>query len=85
MQKVFGDRDGERGAFFGVGRGAKLVKQDERGCIRSTRDAIDVDDVRRKRRKILLNRLRIADVRIDCREERELRTLRRNGHSGLRH
>ena len=85
VEEVFGDRDGERRAFLGIGGGAKLVEQHERLRVGMAADVVHVDDMRGEARKVALDRLRVADVRVDRGEEREDGLVGRDGQPGLRH
>ena len=57
-----GDRNGERGAFFWIGRGAQFIQQDQGLGGRGARDEIDVGDVGGEGGEILLDRLIVANV-----------------------
>ena len=61
-EQVAGGRDRKGRSLFRVRRRAQLVQKHQRRAIRQARDAIQIDDVRREGREVVLNRLRIADV-----------------------
>src|SRR5258708_27754103 len=85
MAKVLGDRSRQRSAFFGIGCRTEFVEQHQRIRSRSARDEIDVRNMRRKRRKILLDRLIVTNVGEDGVEDWHVGAISGNGHSGLRH
>ena len=84
-EEVAGDGYGEGGAFFGVGGGAELVEQDERGWICVAGDVVDVDDVGGEAGEIALDGLGVADVGEDGGEEGEDGLFGGNGQAGLGH
>jgi hypothetical protein len=84
-QKMAGDGDGERRAFFGIGGGAKLVKQDQRLIVSEARETVEVGDVRGKGGEFRLDRLRIADVGQKRCEDGEAGCGGGNRQAGLRH
>ncbi len=83
--EVSGDRDGQGGAFFGIGGGAEFVQQHQRLRGRGARDEIDVGDVRGEGGEILLDRLVVADVGEDGVEHGEFGAVGGHGQAGLRH
>ena len=85
LAEMAGDRDGEGGAFFGIGGGAEFVEQDERMRGGGARNEIDVGDVRGKCREILFDRLVVADVGEHGVENGQLGAVGGDGDSGLRH
>ena len=84
-EEVGGDGDGEGGAFFGVGGGAELVEQDERGGVGVAGDAVDVDDVGGEAGEVALDGLGVADVGVDGGEEGKGGVLGGDGQAGLGH
>lgn len=66
-------RDGERGALCRVRARPHLVEQHERIRPRAIQNRADPSNVPRKCREILLQRLRVADVREHGREDGDLR------------
>ncbi len=76
--EVFGDSDGQRRAFFGIGRRPEFVEQHQRLRRGGARDEIDVGDMRRKRGEILLDGLVVADVGEHRVEYRQLGAVGRN-------
>jgi hypothetical protein len=84
-EEVGRDRDGKGAAFVGVGGGAELVEEDERSGVGEAREPVEIDDVRRKGRKRLLNGLGVADVSEECGEDGEGRGCGRHGNTGLGH
>ena len=85
IEKVLRYRDRQRRAFLGIGRRTQFVEQYQRRLIRRPADVVHVDDVGRKRAQVALDRLRIANVRVNRRKQRKLRLVRRHGKPGLRH
>ncbi len=85
VEEVAGDGDGERGAFFRIGGGAKLVEQDEGLRIGQAREAVEVDDVRGEGGELSLNGLGVADVGEECGEDREAGGGGGDGQAGLGH
>ena len=83
--EVVGNGHRQRGAFFGIGGGTQLVEQNQRMRGRLVRDEIDVGDVRRKGREILLDGLVIANVGEHRIEDGQLGALGRNRNTRLRH
>ena len=83
--EMVGDGDGERGTFFGIGGRAEFIEQDERVAGRGARDEVDVGDVRGEGRKVLLDRLVVADVGEDGVEDGKLGAVGGDGDAGLRH
>ena len=79
------DGDRQRRSFFGVGGRAEFVQEYERSRCRGAGDEIDVGDVRREGRKILLDRLVVANIGKHRIENRQLGSIRGNGYAGLRH
>src|SRR5260370_42473400 len=75
----------QRSAFFGIGCRTEFVEQDERVRSRCPRDEIDVRNMRRKRREILLDRLIVADVGENGVENRHVGAIGEDGNSRLRH
>src|SRR5207237_9444178 len=61
-QEVLGDGDGERGAFFGIGRRAELIEQYQRIGHGGSGNEIYVGDVGGKSGKILFDRLIVANI-----------------------
>ena len=84
-EKVCCNRHRQRRALFGVGRRAQFVEQHQRVFIRQARDPVNIQHMRGKARQVRLDRLRVANVRVDRLEERQRRGLRGHGHSRLRH
>ena len=82
---MLGDRNRQRSAFFGIGSGTKFVEQHQRICSRSARNEIDVRNMRRKRREILLDRLIVPNVGENGVEDRHVGAIGGNGDSRLRH
>ena len=82
---MVGDRHGQCRAFFRIGGGAQLVEDHERSRSRRPRDEVDIGDVRGKSRKVLLDRLVVADIGQHGVEDREFRRVRRHGQARLRH
>ena len=83
--EVDGDGDRQRRAFFGIGGRAEFIEQHQRLRGRRARNEIDVGDVRGKCRKILLDRLIVADVGEHGIEDRHLGAIGGDGNAGLRH
>src|SRR6266446_2287374 len=83
--EVFGDCDRQRRAFFGISGRAEFVEQHQRMRSRGARDEIDVRNVCREGREVLLDRLIVTDVSKNGIENRHVGAIRRNGNSGLRH
>ncbi len=83
--EVVGNGHGQRRALFGIGRRTQLVEQHQRMRGRLVRDEIDVGDVRRKGREVLLDRLVVADVGEHRIEDRQLGALGRDRNARLRH
>src|SRR5215469_13737859 len=83
--EVVGNGNGQGGAFFWIGGGTELIEQHERFGRRGARNEIDVGDVRGKGRKILLNRLIVADIGEHGIENRQLGFKRWNRNARLRH
>ena len=76
----------QRGPLRGVGAGAELVEQDERAAIRGFPCVAEMPDLRRKRGKMIIKALLVADERVDRRPPRDDGTLRRRDRqSGERH
>src|SRR5208282_2012174 len=82
---MLGDGNGQRSALFGIGSRAKFVKQHQRIRSRSARDGIDIRDMRRKGREILLDRLIVADIGQNGVENRHVGAGRGNWNARLRH
>src|SRR5579884_126338 len=85
IKKMFGNRDGERCAFFRISRRAEFVQQHQRTRCSCLRDEINISDVSRKGGKVLLNRLVVANICKDRIENWKAGRLCRNGHSRLSH
>ena len=85
LPKVSGNRDGERGAFFGIGGRAQFIEQHERLRSCSARNEIDVGDVGGESRKILLDRLIVADIGEHGVEDRQLGAVGGHWNSRLCH
>ena len=76
----------QRGPLRGVGAGTELVEQDERAAIRGFPCVAEMPDLRRKRGKMIIKALLVADERVDRRPPRDDGTLRRRDRqSGERH
>ena len=69
---VLDDGDGKRRALGGVGAGAQLVKQQERGVVALVQNAHDVRHMCRKGGEVLLNGLFIPDVRQNVAEDGQI-------------
>ena len=69
----------------GIRGRAQFVQQDQRSRCRRARNEVDIGDVGGKRRKILLDRLVVADIGQHGIEDRQLGAIRGNGNAGLRH
>ena len=68
------------------GAGTELVEQDERAAIRGFPCVAEMPDLRRKRGKMIIKALLVADERVDRRPPRDDGTLRRRDRqSGERH
>ncbi len=82
---MLSDGNRQRSAFLGIGSGTKFVEQHQRirGC--SARDEIDIRDVRGERRKVLLDRLIVANIGENGVENRHVGAIRGNGNAGLGH
>ena len=84
-QKMISNGHRQRRAFFRIGRRPQLIQQHQRPRRRRPRNEINIGDVRRKRRKILLDRLIIADVGQHRIKHRRFHPRRRNRNPRLRH
>ena len=84
-QEVLGDGDGQRGAFFGIGRRAQLIEQYQRIGHGGAGDEIYVGDVGRERGKILFDGLIVADICQHRAENRQHGAFGGNRHPGLMH
>ena len=76
---------GERRAFLGISGRTQFIEQDQRlgGC--SARNKIDIGNVGGKGRKILLDRLIVANIREDRIKHRHLGAISGNWNPRLRH
>ena len=83
--EVVGDGHRQRGALFGIGGRAQLVQQNQRLRGRLVRDEIDVGNMRRKRRKVLLDGLVVANVGEHAIEDGHLGALGGKRNTRLRH
>ena len=83
--EVSSDRHGQSRALLRIGRRAQFVQQHQRLRGGGARNQINVGDVRGESRKILLNRLVVANVGQHGIEHRKLRAVRGNREPGLRH
>ncbi len=64
-------RASERGAFLRVGRAVELVHEDEAPIAHVAQDLLEAQHVAREARKVLLDRLRVAEVGEERVEERD--------------
>ena len=85
LKKVVRHGHGQRRALFGIGRGAQLIEQHQRTRIGQPREPVEVGDVRGKSRKRRLDRLRIANIGQERREDGKARLRRGHRNSRLRH
>ena len=85
LQKVAGNGHGQRGAFFGIGGGAKLVEQNQRLLAGQPGEPVEIGDVRGKSGERGFDGLRIADVGQERCEDRKAGRLGGNGQSSLGH
>ncbi len=83
--EVSGNGNGQGRALFGIGGRAEFVEQHQRVRGRGARNEINVGDVGGERRKILLDRLIVADVGEHGVEYGKLGAVGGNGKPGLRH
>src|SRR5579862_648130 len=85
VEEEHGDSDRQGRSFFRIGGRTEFIEQDERAVVGEAREAVEVENVRRERGKLRLDRLRIPDVGEKCREHGEAG--RGSGHrkTGLRH
>ena len=67
----------QRRPLRGIGTGTELVEQDERTAIRSFPCIAEMPDLCRKRGKMIIKALLVADERVDRRPPRDDGTLRR--------
>ena len=85
VEKVAGNGDGQRRAFFRIGGGAEFVEQHERARIGEAGEAVEVGDVRGKGGERRLNGLRVADVGKERGEDRKAGGCGGDGQAGLGH
>ena len=80
-----GNRHGQSRTLFRIGSGAQFIQQHQRLRGRRARDEINISDVRRESRKILLNGLVVANIGEHGVEHRKLSPISRHRKSRLRH
>ena len=85
IHEIFRDCHRECGAFFGIGGGTEFIEQHKRMRRRRFRNVINIADVRRESREVLLDRLVITDVRKDGIKDCQLCRFSGNGNPRLRH
>ena len=84
-RKVPGNRHREGRALFRISSRSQLVQQHQRLLGRSLRNEINIGDVSRERRKILFNRLIVANICQHRIERGQLRPIGWNRNARLRH